>query len=357
MTKPKRLKLFSAAIYCVAAASMSSGATAGSAAYEDKIAAAKSSMMGNTAAALSFARDARDLVEKSDPEADRDALTASWLEAEALLRLNRADEAKEIAKATLLQVQNLLPGTKLHANLLRSNGSMAAVASEYEDALDYFSEARELFNQLGEKRSEAIVLQNIGSIYNDARDYARVLHYYDLAANVYSGDDALALSGHNNKGNAYKELGRYQQAQAEFEGALEIAEKFGSPMLSARILTNLASTQHLGGQYAEAESTAQTALGIAKENAPDWSPFIYGVLAQIEFARGDLDLAEHYITVTFANQSLEQTNALFRDFHESAADIFAARQKRELAERHHAAFQRIESKATSILKPSKDASN
>lgn len=337
-----------AAALAMATAAAPGTAIAGSAAYEDRIGAAKSSMMGNSAAALSYARDARALVDHADADAAKDALTASWLEAEALLRLNRTDEATEIAKASLAQAEDLLPGTRLHADILRSNGSVAATLGDYAAALDYFQKSLGLFKDLNIKRSEAIVLQNIGSIYSDAGNFGCVLHYYDQAAQVYPDDIALSLSGHNNRGNAYKELGRHAEAEQSFRDALAIAEKIDSPMLKARILTNLASVLHLSGDNGQAADTAAEALDIAKQHAPDWTPFIYGVQAQIELAQGNVENAEQRITLAFADQVPESTNPLFRDFHKTAAEIFRKRAQPELAERHAAALVRIERSAAAV---------
>ncbi len=316
--------------------------------FEEKIAAAKASMMADSAAALTHARGAVDFIDGNSAEANEARLTAKWLEAEALLRLNRADEAMEIATATLEEAERILPGTTLHADLLRSNGSMAAVASDYGKALAFFLKAHELYNALGEKRSEAIVLQNIGSLYSDARDYERVLRYYRQATETYVEDAALSLSAHNNKGNALKELGRLEEAEEEFRLALTVANQMGSPLLQARILNNIASVQFTRGRLAAAEETAGRAYAIARGEAPEWIPFIYGVRSQIALERGNLRDAASYLTRTFEGQKLADTSPYFRDFHQTAYETHRGLGNYRLASEHLASFNRLDSQARDL---------
>ncbi len=317
-------------------------------AFEETIAEAKSLMMGDSAQALKLAREAKDLVAGDTKAENKSRLTAQWLEGEALMRLNRGDEAQAIIASALNEVAKSFPGDKLHADLLRSQASYKARQAEYGEALSFFLEADERYKALGENRSRAIVLQNIGSLYSDARDYERMLGYYRQAGEAFPEDNALALSAHNNTGNALKQLERLEEAEEEFRQALSVAGKMSSPLLEARILTNIASTQYRNGQYAAAEDTAARGLRIAYDQAPEWLPFLYGVRAQIELSRGDLGRAGDYIGRTFDGQKLDATSPLFRDFHDAAHKIYSARGEYKLAADHLAAFHRIEGQAQDL---------
>lgn len=316
--------------------------------FEETINEAKASMMADSAAALDLARKAKGLVQGEDRPAEEARLTAQWLEAEALMRLNRADEAAEIISAALKKTQTEFKGSKLHADLLRSKAGLSVLQGQYGNALSAFLEAHELYGALDEDRSRAIVLQNIGSLYADARDYPRVLSYYRQASEAFPGDVALELSSHNNIGNAYKELGRFEEAEVAFLSALATAEKMDSPLLEARILTNIASTQYLAGDYSKAERTVERGLRIAYESAPEWRPFLYGVRAQIALARGNRLRAEDYLARTFANEDLTATSPYFRDFHETAYKVYSAAGQYNLALEHFAAFHRIDDEAREL---------
>ncbi len=316
--------------------------------YETTIAKAKSLMMADSGSALSLAREARALVKDNSSAAEKNRLTAQWLEGEALMRLNRADEAASTIESALAIASQSFQEEKIHADLLRSAASLRAREGNFKQALTYFRMANDRYESLGDARSQAIVLQNIGSLYSHARDYEQVLQYYRMASEVYTDTGPLKLSAHNNIGNALKGLGRYEEAEQEFGEALSVAKSMNSPMLEARILTNAASTQSLRGSLAEAEATAEEALRIAQEHAPTWKPFIFGVLAQIEFDRDNLDMAEDFVGRTFADQKLDSTNALFRDFHETASKVYSRKGNSQLAALHSAAVARLDDQATKL---------
>ena len=318
------------------------------AAYEEKIAEAKSLMMADSGAALELSVEVEGLASENTLEAQKARLTAQWLQGEALMRLNRASEAQEIIAKAIEKASQTFPNDKLHADLLRSQASLSASSGEYGEALASFQEAHDRYKALGEARSQAIVLQNIGSLYSDARDYERVLRYYRQATEAYPEDNSLSLSAHNNKGNALKDLGRYDEAEEEFRLALGFAGKMSSPMLEARIITNIASTQLLGGQLAAAEQSVAQAMRIAQKDASDWMPFLFGVRAQIELARGDIFSARDSIGRTFAGQDLTETSPYFRDFHQAAFDIYSRSNDHRSASKHLVAYNRIDSQARDL---------
>ena len=264
------------------------------------------------------------------------------------MRLNRGEEARSLIDTALAEASASFQEEKIYADLLRSSASAKARAGKFKAALAHFELASERYAVLGDARSRAIVLQNIGSIYSEARDYQEAIGYYGKAAEVFTDEGPLSLSAHNNIGNALKGLKRYSEAESEFGKALAIAQKMSSQLLEARILTNLASAQLLGGAVEEADDTARRALAIANQHAPRWQPFVHGVLAQIELDRGNLVLAEEHIAKTFADHPLDKTNALFRDFHKTAAAIFSRNGETELAALHTDAFDRIEREANQL---------
>ena len=323
--------------------------------FEAAIGEAKALMMADSSAALEKARKAADLVSGEDEDAQTARLTAQWLEGEALMRLNRADEAAETIGSAIKEITLNFNGSKLHADLLRSEASLKVSQGEYGDALSSFLQAHELYEALGEDRSRAIVLQNIGSLYSDARDYERVLRYYKQANEVFPEDKALSLSAHNNTGNALKELERYVAAEAEFREALGTAVRMDSPLLEARILTNIASTQYLAGNLEAADRTIQRGFNIAYESAPEWLPFLFGVRAQIALARGDARMASSYLERTFEGEDLASTASYYRDFHDTAYKAYSAIGNYRMATRHLEAFHRIDGQASEVSSTANNA--
>lgn len=359
----KKVGLFCAALALCGATPMVSSAASASATsetgsrFEAEVAAAKSAMMVDPTAALSHARDAVKVSATLPSPRERAIaeLTGRWLEGEALMRVNRPLEAKPVIEAALDEVARVMPRSKLHADLLKAHAGVALLSGDAQEALKGLIAAHGHYARLGEPRSQAIVLQNIGSIYQEARDFERALKYYGRAAEVFTEDPALAIANHNNRGNALKELERFPEAEGEFQAALRIAREIKSSTLQARILTNVAATQVAAGKLADADRSANLGLRLAIGPDADWQPFLWGVKAQVALARRDYSAAKLHIEKTFAGLDLATSTMPFRDFHDTAQRIYGKLGQPDRALEHLAAFTRLDSEARNVASTTSSA--
>ena len=319
--------------------------------FQTNIDEAKKSMMGAPDSALALARAAEQLVSGLPPSnSQQTALaTALWLQAEALNRTNQPEAAQPVSDAALALLVDENEPTVLRGDLLLCSGRIAQSLGLAQDALQDFLDAHAIFLDLGVKRKQAISLQEVGGIYNTAHDYERAISYYNDALQAYDEDPAFSLVTHNNRGNALRGLERFNEAEVHYTAALDIAEKLDSPMLIARILTNLSATQFDGGDYDAASATADRGLSLMPPGQTSgWEPFLWGVKAKIAFARGDVREAERLIGKTFDGLDLTTTNMTFRDFHEAAYEIFHALGRDDMAFEHLRAFKRLDDESLSV---------
>jgi diguanylate cyclase (GGDEF)-like protein len=311
--------------------------------FEAKIADTKASMMSDPEVALVAARRAGTLA-KSMP-GDKAAIakaTSEWLEGEALTRLNHPDQASPIVAEALATVAARQPKSKLYGDLLKSSAAIASKTGKVQDALPMLHKAFAIYQQLGETRAQAIILQNIGSLYYDARDYNSVLRYYDQANAIYKDDPALTVSSHNNRGNALKEMGRFAEAEHEYKIAMKNAAEMDSPFLEVQILSNIALAQFLDKKFDKASQTVAIGLARANVSAPEWRPYLWGTGAQIAFAQGNVVRAEQLVRQTFAGVDLENSSMPYRDYHETASRIYSALNQSDKALIHLKAFKRLD---------------
>ena len=306
---------------------------------------AKASMLADPEQALGFAREAEKAARRGAGNGKQkiEIATAFWLQAEALLRLNRPEESAPLLDRAIILIGQQKTERKLGGDLMLTRGRVAREYGDIEEALKSYQEAHEIFSRLDVPRSQAIALQQIGSVYNDAQDYERVVEYYTRSADVFSNDPALDLSAANNLANAFKHMGDYEAALPHYRKALSIAQTLESASLQVRILTNIASVLALDGALEEADATVQQGLSLAGQSDQSaWEPFLYGVQADIDYRRGDLGAARENIERLFAGKNLQETGLPYLEFHETAQRLYEASGDLSEALAHFRAFKRLD---------------
>jgi signal transduction histidine kinase len=219
-----------------------------------------------------------------------------------------------------------------------------------QSALGDFQAAYRIFGKAHEPRSQAIVLQNIGSIYHDARDYDKALQYYAQAAETYPQDVALLVSARNNIGYTLTAQKKYAEAVAEFERAREIARAMQSPMLRGNILTNQAAAEVEWGRLDEAQRHLDEAMALSRQDpgGAEWRSQVYGVAARVQLKRGQPRAAAQLVAKTFSGVDIDSTNLLFRDFHETAYLAYSQLGDDRRALAHLKAFKRLDDSAREL---------
>ncbi|HEX8555576.1 MAG TPA: histidine kinase dimerization/phospho-acceptor domain-containing protein, partial [Sphingomonas sp.] len=321
-------------------------------ALDAKIAATEAALMADPRRALTLAREAADLAALAPGQsAAVKGATAKYLEAAALINLNRGAEAAIPAQAAERLIAGTGAATKLAGDIERTLGALAAERGDVQQALRRYQAAYRIFTAAGERRSRSIALLDIGQVYWDAGDYPRMLQYFHQAQELMPPEDAnLQLALHNARGEVLSAMKRHAEAEPEFRKALKAAQTLDSDMLEAQILGNLAGAQAKAGKLDAAAVSLRR--GLALSNGPDlaeWRPFLYGAAAQIAYRRGGEQDAARWLDRGFAGQDIARTEMAYREMHELAASVFEAVGRKDDAFAHLRAFQRLDKEAQSLI--------
>jgi signal transduction histidine kinase len=318
-----------------------------------RIAATEAALMADPRRALTLARETAQLAAQapSATEAARGGATAKWLEAEALIGLNRADEAAVPAQAAARLIAGAGAASKLAGDIERTLGAIAAGKGDLQQALHRYQAAYRIFTAAGERRSRSIALLDVGQVYWDAGDYTRMLQYFGQAEELMPRDDAqLQLALYNARGEVLRATRRYPQAEAEFQRALKAAETLNSDMLQVRILTNLAIAQALANRLDAASQSVRRGLALSRRpDVAEWRPYLLGAAARIAARRGDAAGAARLLDRAFAGVNIAKTEMSYREMHELAAATLEAIGRKDEALRHLRAFQRLDKEAQSLI--------
>jgi signal transduction histidine kinase len=173
-------------------------------------------------------------------------------------------------------------------------------------SLEYYFEARKIYEQLGDKSKIAMVLSNIGVVLKEQREYEKVIGYYYKALSIYKElknefgiaachanlgsvfyftqqyDSALFYSLLSTKefreqnvmqflpttlssaAQAYQKLGKTKEAKASLLEAKVLNEQFDNKFDLAEVLINLATVYRTEKNFEEARSLASRALTLAE---------------------------------------------------------------------------------------------
>lgn len=333
------------------ASAAAASASADSPVFDALIARAKAEMLADSDQALRDAHGAEAVARRAFSGTSQEIaiITARWLQSQALMRLNSVSEATALAIAALRAVERVQPRSKLHGDLLLTAANGAAALGRTQEALKEFQDAYRIFHALNEPRNQAIALQYIGNIYQDAGDDERSLNYYKQSAETYPADRQLLLSSRNNRGIALSRLGRYRTAETEFRLALESAAQLHSALLQARILNNLARAQMLRGHYAEAQQSIERGLRFStRPDAAGWRPILLGTAAELAFRQGREQEAVRLTGRAFAGTNLKTTTGDYREAHHAAYLAYKEAGDVRQAMAHLEAFMRLDNKARAL---------
>ena len=348
-----RGRILSVALAAMLAAAPAAGLAAPAPArpVDAQLAAAKDAMMGDPGAALTLSTQALGLARTgAGPQRDQEIATAQWLQGEALLRLNRPEEAAPVLAAGLAVAAAKAPNTKLHGDLMTSQAALEAARGQVQSALRDFQAAYRIYGRAGQPRGQAVALQNIGSIYQDAHDTQKVLHYYAQSAEVYPADQLLRLSAANNIGNALMSDGRYGEAVSQFGTARQLAKQMAKPQLEARIMANQAIAEAHSGRSDAAKALIDQADALVRPlpDAQGARRSVMKAAVQVELARGRPEAAARLLAPLFAGVDLTTTGPEDGDLHAAAYKTYKQLGQTELALAHLEAFKRLDDQGQAL---------
>ena len=146
-------------------------------------------------------------------------------------------------------------------------GFIYAMLAEPRKALEYYRQALMLWRVVEDRLNEAITLSNIGSAYTRLGDLQRALDYYNQALNVKRdmGDrfnEAVTLQS---IGGVYMVLGQQQEALKYLNQALPLIQAAGDRRMEAVTLNHIANSYSRLGEMQSALEYHNQALTRARD--------------------------------------------------------------------------------------------
>lgn len=170
----------------------------------------------------------------------------------------------EISEAA---VQESIEEQQAEADRLLQQGNGQLDAGQFREALQSLLPALEIYQKVGDLRSQGITLGDLGLVYHNLGQYQQAIELYELAIGI-----AREIGNQRNEGavlgslgHSYEALGQHQQAINLYEQQLSIVRAVGHRRGEAYALGNLGVAYRNLGQEQQAIAAYQQALAITRE--------------------------------------------------------------------------------------------
>ena len=153
------------------------------------------------------------------------------------------------------------------ADRLVEQGIKQFNASQFNQALQSWTQSLVIYRQIGNRRGVTASLGNMGLAYHGLGDYKKAINYHlqSLAMSKEIGNRRGVAASLENLGNPYYGLGDYKKAIDYHLQSLVIDKEMGSRRGVAASLGNLGLAYHQLGDYKKAIDYHQKSLVIDKE--------------------------------------------------------------------------------------------
>ncbi|MEO0407620.1 MAG: tetratricopeptide repeat protein [Cyanobacteria bacterium P01_A01_bin.135] len=175
-----------------------------------------------------------------------------------------AAPAAQVAEAA---VQQSPEERHAEANRLLQQGKAQLNAGQFQAALEHFLPALEIYQEVGDLRSQGITLGDLGLVYHNLGQHQQAIQLYALAIAIAReiGNQRNEGAVLGNLGHAYEALGQHQQAIALYEQQLAIVREVGHRRGESYALGNLGIAYGNLGENQQAIDAYRQALAIAQE--------------------------------------------------------------------------------------------
>jgi CHAT domain-containing protein/Tfp pilus assembly protein PilF len=174
----------------------------------------------------------------------------------------RAIENYEKALESFLRLSNR---QKAADTLTRLGLVYGRSLDQYSKAIDLFQQALLIQRKIGDRKGEALSLNNLGGAWSSLSQYAKAIDFFEKALVIERdiGDWSSEATTLNNLGTAYTILSQYAKAIDLFQQALAIDQRH-SPTRGVHVLTNLGTAYAFLGQKDKAVDYYTKALAIER---------------------------------------------------------------------------------------------
>lgn len=202
--------------------------------------------------------------EKVKPEFITECL---YLKAISLYRISDTPGAINTFKE-LNQLATEVGDTMMISRSLNSLGNFEYMGGNYSSAFNYFFQSLKIHEVKKEEEEAALRKVNIGNVLKEMSQFEQALQYYNEALNYFQQKNDQDSKGYatdclNNIGIIYNNQKKFDEAESFYEEALALGLDLGDSTKLMQTYINLGFTQTDKEEFSKARQSYQRALRIA----------------------------------------------------------------------------------------------
>jgi signal transduction histidine kinase/ActR/RegA family two-component response regulator len=252
---------------------------------------------------------------------------AKAIQAQALNRMGRSDEAYVIASHLLDEAEKRKISPRVQAELHYARGEAQSMQGTLAEAFMSYQKAHNIWNELGDTTNQASMIVSMAGLYVESGDIKRAIAFYESAVPEIeaAGDPYNRIRLMNNLAFAYSQDGQPERAMELLEQVINNEVTTSSPFITAYSYENFGEALVLTGRYEEAQTYLSNALGLAKELGIDSLVIACRTfLGEIAMRRGDFNLALDHAHAASSLAERVSEAPLMRDTYLLLSTIFRA---------------------------------
>jgi len=206
----------------------------------------------------------------------------------------------------------------------RTKGLVSRNKEDFLRALDYYNNCLKLTKKTGDRKTEVYVLNNIGTIHRDLKNYHEALKYlksgYEKAEEIKDVEMMGMLL--NNIGIVHYNLGKYEEAIKSYQEAIELANKINGRQILWEAYFGLGQCYEKENRLSQAVKSYKRAIGVIDHIRSQ----IFLDTYKASFVRDKLKVYEFLISLLYRmnrdNPSKSYTKEIFHIVERAKARAF-----------------------------------
>ncbi|WP_436514748.1 tetratricopeptide repeat-containing sensor histidine kinase [Ekhidna sp. To15] len=186
---------------------------------------------------------------------------------------------------------------KVKANSYHNKAVCYRYLGEYDSAISYNLKALKIFENEGDLKEQAIVLNSLGVVNMKSGDYTRALYYYNQTLELNDGTDIDNLSDVlNNIAIIYANTGKLDSSEMYFRKSLNYEKRVNNLKGISAGLNNLGALKYYQNDLDSSIIYFQKSLQIDKQLGDKQGiPAVMGNIAEVAVQNRSYRLAESYL--------------------------------------------------------------